>query len=79
LVVNVHQVKGVGQWAYQLTDAQAQHIIEQVAGKSKQQTTMIVAEQPGVQAVTISIIGSQTTALPTDVNHIHLLLVGSNT
>jgi VCBS repeat-containing protein len=72
------QVKGVGEWGYQLSDEQAKRIMQQVAGKSKQQATLLVAQQPGVLAVTISITGKQTTTLPTDVNGIHLLLVAPN-
>lgn len=69
------QVKATGQWAYQFTQEQAQQLITQLAGKSKAQATRIVAQQHGVQAVTITITGKDTTTLPTNTQNIHLIVL----
>lgn len=72
------QAKVTGQWTYQFTQVQAQQLLMQITGKSKQQATRIVAQQNGVQAVTITITGKDTTTLPTSEQDIRLIVLSEN-
>jgi len=60
------QVKGVGVWAYQFTNAELQHLTMLIAGKSTREARTILLGVPGVQSVTIQLDGGwgTSTTLP---------------
>jgi hypothetical protein len=64
------QVHITSEWSYQFTDQQQQHLINSIAGKSRNVAMDIVLHTPGVQSASIS--GS---VLPTDTQHIRVLVV----
>lgn len=63
-----------GSWVYRLTLSDEARILQSIAGKCQQQATRILLANPGVNALHISGIDKNGT-LPTDTNHIHLLLL----
>lgn len=66
----VLQVSCVAMWGYSFPQQQQVQIKQQVAGKSKAQAIAILLHTPGVQTVSL-----ESASVPTDVNHIHLVLV----
>jgi hypothetical protein len=67
------RVKAEGVWAYQVSDQKQRQIVRLVVGKSKQQATHLLLNLPGIQGVSIRGIADNA-SLPTDLNHIHLIL-----
>ena len=67
------EVTGAGIWAYHFSQAQLQQIKRMIAGKSEKEAKAIVLHIPGVQTVSFSIRNG--TAIPADVQQIHLIFV----
>ncbi len=67
------QTKAVSLWTYPFTQEQQQAIEAMIAGTSKDRATATLLHLTGVQRVSISLKNS--TAIPTDVQHIHLLFL----
>jgi hypothetical protein len=57
-------------WSYQFTDQQEQHLINSIAGKSRNTAINLLLHTPGIQSVSVS-----SATLPTDTEHIHLMVV----
>jgi VCBS repeat-containing protein len=69
------QVSGTGTWAYRFDDAHLQHMAQLVAGKSRQQATQVLLHFPGVNQVSMTISGTDSSNLPADASRIHLLVL----
>ena len=69
------QVSGTGTWAYRFDDAHLQHMAQLVAGKSRQQATQVLLHFPGVNQVSMTISGTDSSNLPADAGRIHLLVL----
>jgi VCBS repeat-containing protein len=69
------QVSGTGTWAYQFDDARLQHMAQLVAGKSRQQAAQILLHLPGVNQVSMTISGTDSSNVPADASRIHLLVL----
>ena len=67
------QVKVIGTWTYQFSQAQQAQIKLAIRGKSKEEATTLLLHMPGVQTVSISTRNGD--AIPTDVQRIHLNFV----
>ncbi len=67
------QVKVISTWMYQFSQAQRDRIKLAIRGKGKEEATALLLHMPGIQTVSIRI--SNSNALPTDVQHIHLHFV----
>ncbi len=67
------QVKAVSLWAYPFTQEQQQAIKAMIAGTHKDKATATLLHLTGIQSVSISLKNSTT--IPTDVQHIHLLFL----
>ncbi len=67
------QVKVVGTWMYQFSQAQQDQIKLTIRGKSKDEATALLLQMPGVQTVSISTKNGN--AIPTDIQRIHLIFV----
>jgi hypothetical protein len=67
------QVKVIGTWTYQFSQAQQQQIKLAIRGKSKQEAATLLLHLPGVQTVSISTGNGD--AIPMDVQRIHLNFV----
>jgi hypothetical protein len=67
------QVKVISTWMYQFSQMQQDKIKLAIRGKSKEEATALLLHMPGIQTVSIRI--SNSNALPTDVQHIHLHVV----
>ncbi len=67
-------VQIAGTWVYQITPPLQQHLVQLIAGKSKQQTITILLQFPGIKAASIH-LAADNTALPADPNHIHLIVM----
>ena len=64
------QVKGGGTWAYQFSDRQLHHMAQLIAGKNRQEATVLLLEQPGVSQVAMTVSGIEHTSLPADAGKI---------
>ncbi len=79
-ITNSHQgrahiiVQIAGTWVYQITPPMQQHLVQLIAGKTKQQAITILLHFPGIQAASMQLAGGNT-ALPADPNHIHLIVM----
>ncbi len=62
-----------GTWAYQFSELQMQHLTQVIAGKSAPAARTLLLQQAGVAQVEMNTDGSTT--LPTDPDHIHLLVI----
>jgi len=67
------QVKVISTWMYQFSQALQDKIKLAIRGKSKEEATTLLRHMPGIQTVSIRV--SNSSALPADVQHIHLLIV----
>jgi hypothetical protein len=57
-------------WSYHFTDQQQQQLISRIVGKSRSVAMNLLLHTPGVQSVSVS-----SATLPTDAQHIHLIVV----
>jgi len=79
-ITNSHQglahiiVQVRGTWVYQITPPIEQHLVQLIAGKTKQQAITILLHFPGIQAASIQLARGNT-SLPSDPNHIHLIVM----
>jgi hypothetical protein len=69
----VLQVKGVGAWVYQFTETQFHEMSAQIAGKGETEAKHLLLQMTGVYSVSITVEHAAT--LPTDPQHIQILLV----
>jgi len=67
------QVKGIGGWVYQFTEAQLHDMTAQLAGKNETEAKQILLQMEGIQSVSITLECAAT--LPTNPEHIQILLV----
>ena len=63
-------VKASGTWVYQFTPAVKTSLAKLIAGKTKEQATALLLQQPGIGSVTITIANGDT--LPTDYTQINI-------
>jgi hypothetical protein len=68
-------VMGAGTWAYQFSDRQLHHMAQLIAGKSRQEATTLLLEQPGVSQVAMTVSGVEQTSLPTNTGRIRFLVL----
>lgn len=66
----VLQMNNASYWRYQLTDQQERQLITQIAGKSRSAATDLLLHSPGIESVAID-----ATTLPTDTQHIRVMVV----
>lgn len=67
-------VNAEGVWAYQFTDAQKQAMARLIAGKTKSEAQTLLASQTGIGQVVITLSGSNSDTLPTDVSKIMIVV-----
>jgi hypothetical protein len=73
------QVKGQASFAYQF-QGRLQALKQQIAGKSKQEATAFLTQQPGVSAVSLDIsspLGTNTATIPQNTSAIHITVLYS--
>jgi hypothetical protein len=71
----VLQVRGVGTWAYQFSDAQLRRMAQMLAEKNRHEATVLLLAQPGVSQVAMSIAGTDTNSFPADAGRIRVLVL----
>lgn len=67
-------VQIAGTYVYRISQAQRQQLIRRIAGKSKLSAIHTLVSVPGIQQAIITISG-QSTTLPSDPAHIHLVML----
>lgn len=69
----VLQVKGVGAWVYQFTEAQLHDMAARIAGKGETEAKQVLLQTPGVYSVSITL--EQAAMMPTASQRIQILIV----
>jgi serine/threonine protein kinase len=72
MVAIVVQAEGI--WVYQFSTAQKQALAQLIAGKSQQEAQQLLAAQPGVAQVQMTLTAGNGQALPTDPQQITILI-----
>ncbi len=68
-------LKGVGTWAYQFSDGQLRQMAHLIAGKSRQEATLLLLEHLGVSQVAMTVSGTSTSTLTADPGKMHFLIL----